>query len=573
MTGNFNNANIINYFITYLILQKKIMLKKTLLKNTHEFLEKNFSENFFLLKKSNEKRKKLLSIKGSILKKKLLRFKQKNLRFFYQTNNNLLKKFSKKSLNLNKFVLLEKHMNFLVSMHMIKSEFEKKQTRGSDFKNKLKEKKKLSILYGNISNKKIKKTLRQARKLHGNTADNLLILLESRLDVILYKALFFSSIKSARQWIKCNKILVNSRCINIASYKVNFGDVISIKPKHRKSAASRILKFFLQYNLHNQKNSLKLLRSKKNKLVLNSEKKLIFNFSRNKIVSQKKIKLKKTLFKFNKIKFYLINSLWKNIILTNKNLALSKIHLYKTKAFITSATSRQLALLAKADLKLKNAFKKKHHYIISNFYFKILQNQIKPINKFLLYLNINKLIKIFKTSDFSLSAEKYNTVNKNNLNITENQSIKTKNLAEYAQHKLNYSLKWHFYFYKEKLKTKTEILLSNINKNIIQQTKEIGNSLVNNRSIYKVRNKYHNNHLLQLNYIKYYDILFFLKLKTFFFKKREIFTPENLSRKINFKPLNLEISYKTLTIINLYPSQKMVFPCSLDVELLLKGNI
>ncbi len=53
------------------------MLKKTLLKNTHEFLEKNFSENFFLLKKSNKKRKKLLSIKGSFLKKKLLKFKQK----------------------------------------------------------------------------------------------------------------------------------------------------------------------------------------------------------------------------------------------------------------------------------------------------------------------------------------------------------------------------------------------------------------------------------------------------------------------------------------------------------------
>jgi ribosomal protein S4 len=570
------------------------MLKKTLLKNTHEFLEKNFSENFFLLKKSNKKRKKLLLIKGSVLKRKLLKFKQKNFRLFYQINANLLEKSSEKSLKLNKVVLLEKYNNFLVSMNMIKSEFEKRQTRSSDFKNKLKEKKKLSILYGNLSNKKIKKTLQQACKLHGNTADNLLILLESRLDVILYRALFFSSIKSARQWIGCNKILVNSKCINIASYKVNFGDIISIKPKDRKSVASRILKFFLQYNLHNRNNTVKSLTSKANKLLLNTEKKFIFNFPRDKLASKKKLKLKTSQSKLHKTKLSLINGFWKDIILTNKNLVLSKFKSCENEIFVTSQASLQLTLLFKFNLKnknkcflirekninikntsafLKNEFKKKHRYIISNFYFRLLHNQIKPINKFLLKQNINKLTKIFKINNFILYTEKYKTFNNNNLNIIKNSSIKVTSKFNYLCHKSVNSLKWHFLFYKEKLNTKAEILLSNINKNIVKQTKQIVNSLLNNRYIYEVRNKYHMNHLLKLNYIKCYDILFFLKLKNIFFKKREFSIPENLSRKINFKPLNLEISYKTLTVIYLYRSQKIIFPCSLDIELLLKGNL
>lgn len=571
------------------------MLKKTLLKNTHEFLEKKFSENFFLFKKSNKKRLKLLSIKGIFLKKKLLKFKQNNLRLFKQKNESLQKNLPEKS--LNKLVSFKKYNNFLVSLHMIKSEFEKRQTRTSDFKNKLKERKKLSILYGNLSNKKIKKTLHLACKLHGNTADNFLILLERRLDVILYRALFFSSIKSARQWIGCNKILINLRYINIASYKLNFGDVISIKPRHRKLVASQILKFFLRYNLHNQNNIAKKIQSKEKKLILNSEKKFIFKFSRNKLSSKTNIKLKKTKFKPSKTLFFLTFNLWKNIIFTNKNLSKSKGKSYKNKFFITDLNlekKNKRILLDRKNSNTKNtnalngslfcfprqtenAFKKKHYYIISNFYLRLLQNQIHPKNKFLLKQNINKLTKVFKINDFITYTEKYKIFNKNNSNTTKHFGVKLNNQADLKSNSIPFksvtSLKWHFFFYKEKLNTKAEILLTSINKKIIQQTKEIANLLLNDRSIYKIKKKCHMNNLLELNSIKYYDILFFLKLKNFFFKKREIFTPENFSRKINFKPLNLEISYKTLTIIHLYPPQKIVFPCSIDVNVLLKNYI
>lgn len=519
------------------------MLKKTLLKNTHEFLEKNFPENFFLKKKLNKKRKKLVLSKGMLLKKKLFQFKRKNL--ILQKKNDSLGKFSEKSKNINQFFSSEKYNNFLVSMHMMKSEFEKKQNKISDFKNKLKERKKLSILYGNLSTKQIKKILQQANKLQGNTGDNLIILLESRLDVILYRALFFSSIKSARQWIKYNKILINFKPINIYSYKVKFGDIISIKKRHKKVLGNTILKYFLRNYLYNKTNIEASCLLKLNKKNFNFQKNFFFNL----LVSNQ--------VKLNKSKPV---SLHKHMAFSN-NTKLKKNQKYLN--FIRA--NNLINVLLKFNNKLstttngstnKNFFFEKKRYMISNFDFILLQNQIKPANKFLLKKTITKLNEIFKINNFICHSNNCKIFNKNNSVL-----VKLSNNSPS-------SLKIYFLLNKKKLNTKFEILLSNLNKNIIQQTKQIISFKLNNNFVEKIEKKCYTNNLIKLNLIKQYDILFFLKLKDFFFKKRESFNFKNLPQKIYFKPLNLEISYKALSIIHLYPSQKILFPCSLDVELL-----
>jgi len=114
-------------------------------------------------------------------------------------------------------------------------------------------------------------------------------------------------------------------------------------------------------------------------------------------------------------------------------------------------------------------------------------------------------------------------------------------------------------------------LLTSLNKAIIKQSKQLIISKTNKNSVYNTENKYYTDNLILLNSFKHYDILFFLKLKNLFFKKREFFSFHNLNKKIYLKknkPLNLEISYKNLSIIHLFPCQKIIFPCSLDVDFL-----
>ena len=84
--------------------------------------------------------------------------------------------------------------------------------------------------------------------MNGKLNDNFLFLLEARLDVVLFRASFFSSIRSARQWISHNKILVNNNIINTASYKLKPGDIISITPENRTSLSKKILQKINLYN-------------------------------------------------------------------------------------------------------------------------------------------------------------------------------------------------------------------------------------------------------------------------------------------------------------------------------------
>lgn len=103
----------------------------------------------------------------------------------------------------------------------------KKLKKMSDFGQKLINTKKLSIFYGNLNLRKI-----QHNKLYTSLdkKHNLLFILETRLDVILVRAQFCTTIYSARQLIIHKKVCVNYRVVNFPSYSILSGDIISIEP-------------------------------------------------------------------------------------------------------------------------------------------------------------------------------------------------------------------------------------------------------------------------------------------------------------------------------------------------------
>ena len=102
------------------------------------------------------------------------------------------------------------------------------EKRFSAFLLQLMERKKLRILYGNLSNREANTLIVRAIKGRGRFSDILFRLLESRLDVVLCKIGFFPTIPFARQWICHGKVLVNNKIITLANYLLQPGDVISI---------------------------------------------------------------------------------------------------------------------------------------------------------------------------------------------------------------------------------------------------------------------------------------------------------------------------------------------------------
>ena len=103
----------------------------------------------------------------------------------------------------------------------------------SDYQLQLREKQKVKRIYG-VLEKQFRKYYTNAEKKKGITGTNLLILLECRLDNIVYRMGFASSRNQARQLIKHNHFLVNKRKVNIPSFQVKVGDVIEIREGSRK---------------------------------------------------------------------------------------------------------------------------------------------------------------------------------------------------------------------------------------------------------------------------------------------------------------------------------------------------
>ena len=104
--------------------------------------------------------------------------------------------------------------------------------RLSDYGVQLREKQKVRRLYG-VLEKQFRNYYKEAARIKGATGENLLQLLERRLDNVVYRMGFGSTRAEARQLVAHNAILVNGKKVNIASYRVADGDVVSIREKSK----------------------------------------------------------------------------------------------------------------------------------------------------------------------------------------------------------------------------------------------------------------------------------------------------------------------------------------------------
>lgn len=108
-----------------------------------------------------------------------------------------------------------------------------KAKRLSDYALQLREKQKLRRIYG-VLEKQFRRYYFEANRLKGSTGENLLKLLECRLDNVVYRMGFGSTRNEARQLVSHKSILVNGKSVNIPSYQVKPADTISIREKSRK---------------------------------------------------------------------------------------------------------------------------------------------------------------------------------------------------------------------------------------------------------------------------------------------------------------------------------------------------
>ena len=137
----------------------------------------------------------------------------------------------------------------------------------SEYGLQLNEKQKAKFIYG-VLEKPFRNYYKKAERLNGQTGENLMILLESRLDNVLFRMGFGRTRKETRQIVDHKHVLVNGKCVNIPSYLVKAGDVIEIKEKHKGDTrykmildvtAGRLIPAWLEVDQENLKGTVKAL--------------------------------------------------------------------------------------------------------------------------------------------------------------------------------------------------------------------------------------------------------------------------------------------------------------------------
>ncbi len=107
--------------------------------------------------------------------------------------------------------------------------------RLSDYGVQLREKQKVRRIYG-VLEKQFRNYYKAAARIKGNTGENLLQLLEGRLDNVVYRMGFGATRAEARQLVSHKAILVNGKVVNVPSFKVSANDVVSVREKSKKQA-------------------------------------------------------------------------------------------------------------------------------------------------------------------------------------------------------------------------------------------------------------------------------------------------------------------------------------------------
>jgi small subunit ribosomal protein S4 len=109
-----------------------------------------------------------------------------------------------------------------------------RRRKPSDFGLQLMAKQKLKGYYGNISEKQFRRYYTEAVRRRGDTSENLIGILERRLDAVIYRMKFVPTVFSARQFVNHGHIRVNGKRVNIPSFMVKDGDVIEVREKSRQ---------------------------------------------------------------------------------------------------------------------------------------------------------------------------------------------------------------------------------------------------------------------------------------------------------------------------------------------------
>ena len=186
-------------------------------KQIYNFIKPSFLHRFFLRltkKKTNTVEKK----KARLVK--IGDFKSQQLAQPLLLKSSILKARTRKS-------------KYMFSLLQLKTEFSRKQTqhnKSSVFKILLEERKKCSIAYGCLNKKQMQKIFLQAKRFQGKFDENFVKIVESRLDVALFRLCFFPTLFSARQWVNHGHILVNNSVINLPGYQLKGGDIITVAP-------------------------------------------------------------------------------------------------------------------------------------------------------------------------------------------------------------------------------------------------------------------------------------------------------------------------------------------------------
>jgi small subunit ribosomal protein S4 len=111
---------------------------------------------------------------------------------------------------------------------------QRRRRKASDFGIQLAAKQKLRGYYGNITEKQFRRTYGEAVKGSGDTSENLIGLLERRLDAVVYRMKFVPTVFAARQFVNHGHVMVNGRRVTIPSFRVREGDVIEVREKSRQ---------------------------------------------------------------------------------------------------------------------------------------------------------------------------------------------------------------------------------------------------------------------------------------------------------------------------------------------------
>jgi len=146
---------------------------------------------------------------------------------------------------------------------------QRRQGKVSDYGLQLRAKQKLKGYYGNLTEKQFKACYREAVRLKGDTGENLVGLLERRLDTVVYRAKIVPTVFAARQFINHGHIKVNGRKTNIGSARLKIGDIVEVREKSRDIAmviqaldsAEREIPEYVEFNREKYQVSIKRIPS------------------------------------------------------------------------------------------------------------------------------------------------------------------------------------------------------------------------------------------------------------------------------------------------------------------------